>query len=210
MDASRRVSGYDLFKFSVAIILLILILLLLKRPAAQSSERVPAESSPTEASSFPASPTRGANPVVVRATATSLAASPTSIALPSPSVTVEVTPTASAPPPTDTSLPTLTPTAEPTSATTACDSARSRSRLQTGMNATILRRLNFRSSPGIRNNWLLTNRPGTRVEVVGGPECLPHHAGAYVWWQIRLPDGEIGWSAEGSIHGTFYFMEPAK
>jgi hypothetical protein len=77
-----------------------------------------------------------------------------------------------------------------------------------GRNATILRRLNFRSSPGIQHNWLRTNLPGTQVEVVGGPQCLPHLWGAYLWWQIRLPDGEIGWSAEGSIHGTFYFMEP--
>jgi hypothetical protein len=79
-----------------------------------------------------------------------------------------------------------------------------------GMNATILRRLNFRSSPGIRNNWLLTNIPGTRAEVVGGPECVPHFNGAYLWWQIKLPDGRIGWSAEGSVHGTFYFMEPVR
>jgi hypothetical protein len=79
-----------------------------------------------------------------------------------------------------------------------------------GMSATILRRLNFRSSPGIQDNWLRTNIPGTIVEVIGGPECLPYIAGAYVWWQIRLPDGEIGWSAEGSIHGTFYFMEPGQ
>ena len=79
-----------------------------------------------------------------------------------------------------------------------------------GMNATILRRLNFRSSPGIRNNWVRTNTPGTRAEVVGGPECILYQAGAYVWWQIKLPDGDIGWSAEGSIHGAFNFMEPAK
>jgi len=92
---------------------------------------------------------------------------------------------------------------------TVCESAASRSRLQVGMNATILRRLNFRSSPGIRDNWLLTNIPGTGVEVIGGPECLPYWTGAYVWWQIRLSDGREGWSAEGSVHGTFYFMEPS-
>jgi hypothetical protein len=78
------------------------------------------------------------------------------------------------------------------------------------MNATILRRLNFRSSPGIENNWLLTNIPGTEVQVVGGPECVPHFTGAYVWWQIKLPDGQIGWSAESSQFGLFYFMEPSQ
>jgi hypothetical protein len=68
--------------------------------------------------------------------------------------------------------------------------------------------LNFRSSPGIQNNWLLTNIPGTKVEVIGGPECTPHSIGAYVWWQIKLPDGQIGWSAEASQYGSFYFLEP--
>jgi hypothetical protein len=68
--------------------------------------------------------------------------------------------------------------------------------------------LNFRSSPGIANNWLRTNLPGTKVEVIGGPECSPHVAGAYVWWQINLPDGQMGWSAEASQFGSFYFMEP--
>jgi hypothetical protein len=82
--------------------------------------------------------------------------------------------------------------------------------LQAGTTATILRRLNFRSSPGIQDNWLRTNIPGTQVEVIGGPECVPHVSGAYLWWQIRLPDGDVGWSAEGSIHGTFYFMEPSE
>jgi hypothetical protein len=68
--------------------------------------------------------------------------------------------------------------------------------------------LNFRSSPGIHENWMRTNIPGTKVQVIGGPECVPHFTGAYVWWQIKLPDGQIGWSAESSQFGSFYFMEP--
>jgi hypothetical protein len=95
------------------------------------------------------------------------------------------------------------------SSTSACELALSRSRLQVGLNATILRGLNFRSSPGIANNWLHTNKPGTQVEIIGGPTCIPHFVGAYLWWQIRLPDGRIGWSAEASLRGAFYFMEPA-
>lgn len=78
------------------------------------------------------------------------------------------------------------------------------------MQATIVRTLNFRSSPGIGDNWLLTNHPGTQVEIVNGPVCWPYFVGAYVWWQIRLPDGRLGWSAEASLHGTFYFMEPVQ
>jgi hypothetical protein len=37
---------------------------------------------------------------------------------------------------------------------------------------------------------------------------MPYWTGAYLWWQIQLPDGNVGWSAEGSLHGSFYFMEP--
>jgi hypothetical protein len=122
-----------------------------------------------------------------------------------PSPTQIVTPT-----------PTGTPAIEPTTTQAAgtpsgiytCESALARSRLQVSGNATILRRLNFRSSPGIQNNWLRTNLPGTQVEVLDGPVCLPYFNGAYVWWQIRQPDGQVGWSAEISLLGRFYFMEP--
>jgi len=79
------------------------------------------------------------------------------------------------------------------------------------MQAVIQRRLNFRSSPGIMNNWIKTNLPGTLVEVIGGPECTRYkNGGAYLWWQIRLPDGQVGWSAEASAFGAFYFMEPVR
>jgi hypothetical protein len=77
------------------------------------------------------------------------------------------------------------------------------------MKATIVRRLNFRSSPGIFNNWIFTNNPNTEVEIIGGPSCTRYqNGGAYLWWQIKLPDGQIGWSAEASAFGAFYFMEP--
>jgi hypothetical protein len=97
---------------------------------------------------------------------------------------------------------------ETPSSADACEAAISRSRLSVGGNATILRRLNFRTSPGIQNNWIRTNLPGTQVEVIDGPVCLPYFIGAYVWWHIRLPDGQVGWSAESSLFGRFYFMEP--
>ena len=79
------------------------------------------------------------------------------------------------------------------------------------MRATITRYLNFRSSPGIANNWIWTNVPGTQVEIIGGPECTQYQGGgSYMWWQIKLPDGREGWSAEASASGTFYFLEPTK
>ncbi|HSM71837.1 MAG TPA: SH3 domain-containing protein, partial [Anaerolineales bacterium] len=80
-----------------------------------------------------------------------------------------------------------------------------------GMKAMIQRPLNFRSFPGLFNNLIRTNDPGTEVEIVGGPACTRYEqGGAYLWWQIKLPDGSIGWSAEASAFGAFYFMEPTQ
>jgi hypothetical protein len=79
------------------------------------------------------------------------------------------------------------------------------------MKATIAHIVNFRSSPGVFNNWILTNQPGIQVEVIGGPACTRYkNGGAYLWWQIKLPNGLAGWSAEASAFGKFYFMEPVK
>lgn len=229
MDASTRARVYDLFKLIVAILLLLLFLWLLQRSTAR-----PFASAPT-LTPFP--PPTNVNPILSAGTATpgpptspaqsnppALVASLASPTSPPPSLTPAseasppVSPTPTAPAsfaPTGTQPPSGVPTLTPmgtseTPTIAACDETASRSRLQPGMTAVILRRLNFRSSPGIRDNWLRTNLPGTRVEVVAGPECVPHLSGAYVWWQIRLPAGEVGWSAEGSIHGTFYFMEPVE
>jgi hypothetical protein len=92
----------------------------------------------------------------------------------------------------------------------AC-AAYSRSQLQVGMQATIQRRLNFRSYPGLFNNLILTNDPDTEVEIVGGPACTRYEkGGAYLWWEIKLPNGLTGWSAEASAFGAFYFMEPSE
>ena len=212
MDASRHTTGYDLFKLIVAILLLILFFLLNRRPTPQSSTLISTlNAKPTivPVSSTSISLTSTSVPILTP-TATNIAAS-TQTPLPSPTTTEISAPTAT-PLPSPSTAPvssTSTPVAE-TPAATVCDAASSHSRLQTGMSATILRRLNFRSSPGIQNNWLLTNNPGTKVEVIGGPECIPHSIGAYVWWQIKLPDGQIGWSAEASQQGMFYFMEPIR
>jgi hypothetical protein len=96
------------------------------------------------------------------------------------------------------------------SETNICEAV-SRSQLQVGMKATIVHHLNFRSSPGVLNNWILTNVPDTQVEIIGGPSCTRYqNGGAYLWWQIKLPNGMIGWSAEASAFGAFYFMEPVQ
>lgn len=203
MDPSTRAPGYDLFKLIVAILLLILALVLLWVS--------PPQASPPTSIPLPPTVTMPPTPTVVPVSPTSPPLTATASPLPSPTVTDIPNPTATPLP-----IPTETPAVEVTTtplagapATMACETALSRSRLRTGANATILRRLNFRSSPGIRDNWLLTNIPGTQVEVVGGPECVPYWNGAYLWWQVQLPDGRVGWSAEGSLHGSFYFMEPS-
>lgn len=145
--------------------------------------------------------------VIATPTATNISV-PTTTPLPSPTATAVAGSTATQPvSPTATATSISTP-APATPVASACEAAASRSRLQAGGSATILRRLNFRSSPGIQDNWLLTNLPGTRVEVIGGPECVPQFNGAYVWWQIKLPNGQVGWSAEAPQYGSFYFMEP--
>lgn len=228
MDTSTRAPGYDLFKLVVAILLLLLfICLLLWIPTNAPQPETPTSSppffptetptanetptpapptdlplpSPTETSStLTATPPPPPFPTATETSSGTITATPDSI--PSPTATARPQPTVA---PTSTGTPVSQPTP---SGTYTCESALSRSRLQVGGNARIIRRLNFRSSPGIQNNWLRTNLPGTQVEVLDGPVCLPHFNGAYVWWQIRLPDGQVGWSAEVSLLGRFYFMEP--
>lgn len=217
---SRRAPGYDLFKLIVAMILLILFLLLNWR--GRSQPLIPVSTlAPASPTTVPVSLT----PALLESTLT-VASSPINTSTPtvpsgpSPTETIVIETTSTPlPSPTATPLPSAVATPATTSTSTpttavpvasACESASVRSRLQNGMNATILRRLNFRSSPGIRDNWLLTNIPGTKVQIVGGPECVPHMTGAYLWWQIKLADGQIGWSAEASQYGSFYFMEPTQ
>jgi len=64
-----------------------------------------------------------------------------------------------------------------------------------------------------------TFSPGMRLKVIGGPVCLPNGEGSYLswdsggeylWWNLQLPDGSTGWSAEGNKNGPFYYLEPVK
>lgn len=83
-------------------------------------------------------------------------------------------------------------------------------RLIPGKSATVTSYLNLRSSPGIENNWIQTLTPQTQVEVIGNPTCVSHGSGAYIWWQVKLPDGTMGWLAEGSFRRKLYFIESVK
>jgi hypothetical protein len=204
MRTSSHAPFYDLFKLIVAIILLIIFLLLIwMRPAGSSQE----------ASSILTSTPPPSTPTVAPPTETSIP--PTATPVPSetllPKETLVPTVTSTLPPteqPADEPLP--TPIVEIPADLEDCQVI-AQSQLQVGGKATIQRKLNFRSSPGIFNNLILTNIPGTEVDVIGGPACTRYkNGGAYLWWEIQLPNGLTGWSAEASAFGSFYFMEPAK
>jgi hypothetical protein len=82
------------------------------------------------------------------------------------------------------------------------------SRLTAGIKGRVTAPLNIRSSPGIANNRLFTMSPGTELKILGSPICLPHHKGAYLWWQVEIPGVQIGWSAEAPQNEDFYFIDP--
>lgn len=79
------------------------------------------------------------------------------------------------------------------------------SRLQTGVRARVTftdgTPLRLREAPG--GTFLRDMAEGTEFAIIGGPQCH----GGYTWWNIRLDNGQSGWSAEGD--NDTYFMEPA-
>lgn len=202
MKTSSSAPLYDLFKLIVALILALLFLVLMFwMPPAPPPPTPSPSSTPATAQATPTN-----IPVTPSATPTSTSVPPTPTFTPSATLSATDTPTA-----VGTEKPTLTPTATPVVDNPPGETcpAASRSQLKVGMKAVILHRLNFRSSPGIANNLLRTNPPGTQVEVIGGSTCLLNaNGGSYLWWQIKLPDGSVGWSAEASAFGGFYFMKP--
>lgn len=80
-------------------------------------------------------------------------------------------------------------------------------RLAVGDQARVMSNLNLRSDPGLESSLVRTHRVGTVLEVIGGPVCGTFDGGAYLWWEVRLPDGTTGWSAEGSSRANFYFLQ---
>lgn len=210
MNLSSRAPFYDLFKLIVALILLLIFLFLLTwmRPSQvrQPDDLLIKTSTPPSSTETipPTSPVVPSSPTAFSPTETLIpTASPTTTAQPTLSPTTVPLLTESPSPETIPS-----PSAEILEETNVCEAV-TRSQLQIGMRATIVRYLNFRSSPGVSNNWILTNVPGTQVEIVGGPACTQYQAGgSYLWWQIKLPHGLVGWSAEASASSAFYFMEP--
>jgi hypothetical protein len=81
-------------------------------------------------------------------------------------------------------------------------------RLQADGKARVLTNLNMRSTPGIEDNWLVTNVTGTELKIISGPVCTVQTQGAYWWWEVENPYGQRGWSAEAHESGYYYFLEP--
>jgi hypothetical protein len=202
---SKYVPGYDLFKLIVAVILtLILIALLVRGRQLESSPVIytVTVSSPTamENTITPLSNvTETLKPVTLTAEPSATAISPTTTPVPLPTST-------------PTPEPTATPTPEPTSASNTCPSASSR--IQIGDKIHVLVRLNFRTGPGL--NWpiILTNNPGITLEVIGGPVCVlvdtSRGPRSYLWWNVRMQNGQEGWSAEAPLINPYYFLEPIR
>ncbi len=63
--------------------------------------------------------------------------------------------------------------------------------------------LNVRSEPRVPSEWasnILTSLPkNTVVEIIGGPQCA--HNG--YWWQVKTPQGIIGWMRETRPRSPF-------
>jgi hypothetical protein len=80
--------------------------------------------------------------------------------------------------------------------------------VKVGNKVRLLVNLNMRRDPGLGGAWILTNPNGTELEIIGGPACTRIDRRAYEWWRVRRADGREGWSAEASLTGRFYFLEP--
>lgn len=199
---ARYAPGYDLFKLIVAVILTIILIVLLLRErdrqfaslAMNATQAVAEALAPT--ATFPAVPTSTAAP---ETTETLLTKSPVTE---TPAV-VEATAAEAAA--------TETPPTDPQTASDSSECPANPTRIQVGMTVRVLDWLNFRAGPGLGKTVQIVNRPGTQMEVVGGPVCTDQGGNpprAYLWWNVRMEDGREGWSAEAPLNFPNYFLEP--
>lgn len=215
-NGAKYAPGYDLFKLIVAVILtIILILLLLAEKQSRfeelsllltATERVALPTMTVQPSSTPlATFTTEPTSTLAESTSTSaLTASPEPTA-----VSVEPAPTIVAATP-------ATPEPTPTESVAASDPNGCPSNLtQIQVNNKVIVNdwLNFRTGPGLHNEIQRTNRPGTEMEVIGGPVCTVIGGDpprGYLWWNVRMEDGQEGWSAEAPLNFPNYFLEPTE
>jgi len=200
--------GYDLFKLVVTLILVVILIFLLLR-GCNTSPAVPLPTA-TQASAQLLPPTDPVSPTPLPPT-TLVTQPPTLEPTPSPSAApVEAATATPEPPPVATAAPTTEPppaTQQAAPANPDCPGAMV-SRLKVGDKVRVLTNLNLRQEPGLSGAWIITHLTGTELEIIGGPACTALGQQAYEWWQVRRPDGREGWSAEASLRGQFYFLEP--
>lgn len=202
--------GYDRFKTIVTVILAVILILMLLRGCATNpvapapSENLPAAGA-TDLLPTPALPTQTVLAVRPMETASPTSVPPTVAATPTPATVVS---TATAAPAATQSPTAVSEQATPTGAQNASCNTLSPGRLSVGQKARVLQRLNLRSNASIAASIIKVNPTNSQVEVIGGPTCEPVGAHAYLWWQIRLPDGTEGWSAEAPLNQASYFLEP--
>jgi len=149
----------------------------------------------------PASTT--ASPLPVASATPEATATPQPSATPAPAATPEATATAA---PVETPAETPAVVASP-AAGGECKGA-APARLVVGKTARVMSNLNLRSSPQMGKNVIKVNPTGTKLNVIGGPVCTPVQGGAYLWWQVSTADGQQGWSAEATLNGRGYFLQP--
>jgi hypothetical protein len=198
---------YDLFKGIVTFVLIaILLLMLLRGCATMTTSPALAENSPVpNISAAPvSSPTATETVFASDSTETPTPASATVEPTRTPTVTVpSPTPTATGPEPT-----TAAETPPPTQVQNVSCNTSVPSRLAVGQKAQVVQRLNMRREASIDATIIQTNATKTQVEIIGGPVCTPVGDRAYLWWQIRLPGGAEGWSAESPLNEASYLLEP--
>ncbi len=204
--------GYDLFKLIVAVILtIILILLLLRESRGRFAGLNLTAAAPSETESV-VLPTMTSQPSPFPTS------TPTPILLPTSTEPIPIGPTLVEPTPTE-----LIPTEEPpptgsvptqpipVSDPNECPSAPSH--IQVGDKVRVLNWLYFRTGAGLNSPITLVNKPGTEMDVIGGPLCTiriktGEESKAYLWWYVRMKDGREGWSAEAPLNDPDYLLEP--
>lgn len=229
MENNRRWIPYDWFKLVVLLILLIVfIVLLLNQPIRTEAGAAPgpaavATSLPAAEATVPAATSLPVVAATIPAVVTTALPTASSPATEAPTIVAPTqTPTVA---PTEAPAAVLEPTAVPTTAPTATTAPQAAqpaptaqastgdcakaipARVVVGEKAKVLVNLYVRSQPGMDQPVLRTNAPGSQVDITGGPVCLSYSGGVYRWWNVKDVAG-AGWSAEGSLTGKNYFLEP--
>ena len=173
--------------------------------AVPSATTAGATASPTAA---PTATTVSATATTVSATATTVAATATAPAEPTATLAAQPSPTPSP----EAGQPTPTPTpaaAQPATGSGTVDCSKAApTRLAIGKQALVSANLYERSAAGLDKPVLQTNLPGQKLDIIGGPVCTPYGSGAYQWWNVKTSAGVTGWSAEASLDGKTYFLQP--